>query len=730
MLSTYRLSVTTVHCYLQPGVIFSGVTVEEVEKHRIRVVVRQKLTLVVGEVYDVEGHWQDDGQYGRQLHAQTITRQRLSGKLLLPFLRAHLPGIGESRALRLLSTFGDNLSDVLADPKAIPTVAEVISPNLSNYALHLATACHHIWKDYQAEFKAVVWLEQQGVEAPQIARRIAAILGERTVEALERNPYILSTILRWTQIDAVGLRILRARDNGQSPLSAPERLIGAIDSVMQDSIAAGHTAISKDSLVFALQKKLGQPERIIQTAIKLGLKNTAIINGGEIWRAPGCALMEDQLLARFREMLGSQEQGRITIPGSEKLRTIVKETLHRTGTQLHPEQISAGLKVLRQPLSILMGGAGTGKTSTIKAICEVWEALGGRVELVALAGKAALRLNQATGRLARTIYRMLMELQSPDEESRQQTARSADLPQLDDRTLLIIDEASMVDLGQWHQIVQAMSPGCRLLAVGDPAQLPPIGFGLVFHKLAEDSRITTTLRTVHRQTGQSGIPQVSLAIRHQQMPSLEVYQGLAEGVSFLETPTTNVPEGVSKVVFDLGGFNPTNHNLMVVTALNEGSMGVTGLNERFSKLHQKGLGTEPVKGYLGEWFLPGDPVIYKRNNYTEGLFNGSLGHVTETDPYTRTVTAVFDGLEKLFETAQLIDLQLAYALTCHKAQGSQALRVIVPLSPTQMLDPTWLYTAITRAQNQCVIIGERSVLEQALQRPPKFTKRLVGFSHI
>jgi exodeoxyribonuclease V alpha subunit len=332
-----------------------------------------------------------------------------------------------------------------------------------------------------------------------------------------------------------------------------------------------------------------------------------------------------------------------------------------------------------------------------------------------------LRLSQATGRPARTIYRLLQGLEGPQGVLAGPEAR----PTLDACTLLIIDEASMVDLGQWHQLVEAMPPGCRLLMVGDVAQLPPIGFGLVFHRLAEDNALTARLETIHRQTDASGIPQVAHAVRQQQWPCFREYRGYGEGVSFIETPTPSIPRTIETVVADLGPFSATEHALQIVAALNEGEAGVFGLNRRFHG-HHRADGRPVIKGFLGQYFAVGDPIIHTRNDYREALYNGSLGHVVAVDPPTRSPVARFDAAEKTFATSRLLDLQLAYAITCHRAQGSQAARVIVPLLRTPLLDPTWLYTAITRAEQQCVLVGERRVLAEALRRPPKYAARVIG----
>lgn len=275
-----------------------------------------------------------------------------------------------------------------------------------------------------------------------------------------------------------------------------------------------------------------------------------------------------------------------------------------------------------------------------------------------------------------------------------------------------------------------MSPGCRLLMVGDTAQLPPIGFGLVFHKLALSEKVTSSLIKIHRQSEQSGIPIVADAIRNHKMPVFANYNGIGHGVSFVESCETMIASEVKRIVNELGGHDK-DHNLIVCTALNRGDVGVDGLNETFSMINARKQGIEPVKGFLKQWYLPNDPVIYLHNNYQIGLYNGSMGWVSSINHEHREVTVAFgngnDCVEHSFSGAGLIYLKLAYGITCHKAQGSQAKRVVIPLTNTRFMDPTWLYTAITRAEEQCVLIGSAKTIQEALRRDCAYQNRKVGF---
>ena len=280
----------------------------------------------------------------------------------------------------------------------------------------------------------------------------------------------------------------------------------------------------------------------------------------------------------------------------------------------------------------------------------------------------------------------------------------ASLAILTARTLVVVDEASMVDLATLHALVRFMPHGARLLLIGDEKQLPPVGFGLVFHKLVTDSGITARLTVVHRQTGASGIPALAELLRARKAPELAPYDGLAPGVSLLPASTpAAIAEAVLRAHGDLAVDDP-----MIVAPTNEGDSGVRMMNRRLHEMHVRARRCGEIVGALGERFSVGEPIAFRRNDYKRGLFNGSMGRVVGIDAPARSLTASFDDEEHVFTQEDMVDLSLGYALTCHRAQGSQAARVIVALTPSRLLDPSWLYTAVTRAEKQVVLIGKGS----------------------
>jgi exodeoxyribonuclease V alpha subunit len=629
-------------------------------------------------------------------------------------------GIGADRARRLLAAFGDGLDTALSDLDNIEPVAAALAPERPRLARRLAAALMADWREELApEFHAVSWLGRNGVtDRPGLAHRVVRVLGADTVRTLETNPYVLAKTLPWPRMDEIGQRVL-ARHGAAAAPWAPQRLLGAVDSAIGEWMAFGHTAIPQASLEALLRKRIGNDRHALMLSEHLGERHGRLLEDGGRWRFRGCAHLEREVEERLAAM--SSQPGRI-VPTETDVDRVLAEVMPLLPRPLSDEQADAVRHALLAPCAVLAGGAGTGKTATMQALVLAWEALGGRVHLCALAGKAALRLSQATHRLGRTIHRTLAELALRAAASEDGKRADPDWAELDDHTLVIVDEASMVDLGQWARLLKVMPPGCRLAMVGDTAQLPPIGFGLVFHLLAQRPD-TARLTRIFRQEAESGIPAVADAIRHRRPLKLDPFVGAADGVSLLACATGAVDGRVEEVVAALGGFGEDGLALHVVAATNQR---VAGLNRRFHDARRRGR--PEVKGYLGAYFSPGDPVVHLENDYRRGLFNGLLGTVVAVDVFRRSVEVSFDGETHVFGRDNLIRLDLAYALTCHKLQGSQTARVVVAIEPIRLLEPSWLYTAVTRAERQAVVVGDTRVLAQGLRREFAWKERCVGFA--
>jgi len=689
-----------------------------------------------GETWQVHGEIADT-PWGPQMDATCARRMVPSGRLICDFLAANVIGVGQERAARLWERYGAGLDVMLSDAANVAELAAVLAPDRPHLAPTIAMACIKAWSAAKASTELLLWLSDRGIEDVAVARRLLTILGEQAIPQLERNPYLLVPLLPWTTVDRLGMKLL-AEHGVPRPCDDVRRLVGAVDAAVKALIHSGSTASPTAEFTEIVAQKLRREatSSVVADSLAAGIHQGAILIEEGMCRAPGCAAMEDAVSRRLQALV-DDVTGPIHIPSIEHL-TADFSKMQFGDRRLHDEQVRAAARLLSQPLSCLQGGAGVGKTTTLQALCDVWASLGGQLVLCAIAGKAALKLSRVTHRLAMTVARLLAQLSERERieqelsemdagaDSESLNLRLVELVELTPATLLIVDEASMVDLSSIHELLRRLPSGARLLLVGDEAQLPPVGFGLVYHRLVSDDAITDRLTVVHRQSVASGIPAVAAAIREGRVPALPDYSGLGEGVFWCHAAPNAIVPTIEQIWKDLGGCQGGN---LIVTATRSGPAGVRNLNSALQRHRADISELAVIKGVWGYWYSPGDPVVWLRNDYVRGLFNGMLGHVVRVDPMERSLFVLFDGDEELHEFGEsdFVDLSLAYAISAHRAQGSQAPAVIVPLYRNRVLDPSWLYTAVTRAERQVVLVGQQEVLEEAIRRPWTAHRRHVGF---
>jgi exodeoxyribonuclease V alpha subunit len=342
---------------------------------------------------------------------------------------------------------------------------------------------------------------------------------------------------------------------------------------------------------------------------------------------------------------------------------------------------------------------------------------------LALAGLAAKRMTEATGLESITIAGFLARVDS----------RVIEIG-----SLIVVDEASMVDVILLYRLQRHIPSWVRFIFLGDPSQLPPIGPGLVLHALVGLPCIPQTeLKTVVRQTAQSGIPRVAAAIRAHQIPDWAAYSGTpSSGVAFVPCTQSKLVETIQKVYVELGGTG-SDFNVQILSITNARLSGVRHLNRVLHGHFQAGAerinradpdcGVTPARALDGLEFCVGDLVMFTENDYVLGLRNGSLGTILAAldvaccdDP---CCVAKFDGTEYMLGSRQMNSLVHAYSITVHKSQGSEFPRVIIPISESRLLDQSLIYTAVTRGVQQVVLIGDERALCDAIRRPAIATRR-------
>jgi exodeoxyribonuclease V alpha subunit len=368
------------------------------------------------------------------------------------------------------------------------------------------------------------------------------------------------------------------------------------------------------------------------------------------------------------------------------------------------------------PIAVITGGAGTGKTTVLKAIFSVCRAAGLEIFAMALSGRAARRIGEATGHSATTIAGFLARFEPNDAP---------------DRAVVVIDEASMLDLLAAYRLFRHLPPQYRFLLVGDPNQLPPVGPGLLLHELAVQPDVPRAeLKQVKRYGGM--VAQAANAIKNGVWPELP--DDPTSDIAFIPCESSAINATVLALLDD----DPGSTQILCPTRTTAAG-GVNALNQLcVAALHSANpelkIWNHQHDAIQGTGFRVGSPVICLKNDWELNLQNGSLGVILSVEPPSREsepgqrlgVIRWDDGMERDLTLELLPHLDLAYAITIHKAQGSQFPRIIVPVRPSRLLDRTLIYTAITRAQRQVILIGDMAAAKAAVEAPPHASLRHVA----
>lgn len=593
--------------------VFSG---RQSDGSLVRVRANKTFDVQVGECYEVLGElttYRDSwGKSWSQINSISCDRTRLSGALVGRWLE-RLPNVGEARAGRLLNHYRDGLGTILSDGSNVSEVAKILEPSkpvlanrISSQIFAAVSAKNASETTALDELAFLTKLESVGVTDDRAARSLWRLVGGRgAIERLLRNPYLAASIVDWKVADSVGQKLLvnSAADTGLQ--AHPARLLGAIDSVWRDMLSKGDTASTPLAFADALVRKAVP----VEAAIAIGLEKGAIRDSGTLYRAPGAAWLEDTLSAKLKGLeLGPPG---IDVSQSSDIKRYVECAQRHTGLTLHDEQVSAVEALLDLPVAVLQGGAGVGKTTVMKVLVTAWESLGGNVVMGALAGKAALQLSRGTStalqpRIAYTVARLIRML---DDKSHEGLTFNS-------KTLLILDESSMLDTPSLRLLLSFLPQGARVLFVGDEGQLPPVGIGRVFHDLVADGTRLVTLQTVHRQGTGSPIPGAASLIRQGTLPHLVRWDGYSSGIFRMEDS--------SKLLALYGHIRSLTEDVMVVAARRKT---VDDFNRSASQQYRMALNGDTKAFRLGPLasVAKGDYVVCTRNRYKDGLFNGLRG---------------------------------------------------------------------------------------------------------
>ncbi|WP_374428017.1 AAA family ATPase [Ideonella dechloratans] len=658
------------------------------------------------------------GRMVEQVESKAMKRATAMGALLKPWLE-RLPNMGATRAERLVSAFGHQLPEVLADLTRLPDVAQALEPAKPALATKIAAqlyarAAAQAGADAAkaSEVAFLTFLERLGIRGSRVASQLwRFVAGVDAVARLRRNPYLVASLVDWKLADRVGQRLLRDVDPSADLVAHPARLAGALSSAWRDILRDGDSAATQTRLESLLEAR-GVP---VAPALHLAEENGALRRFGPLVRVPGAAWLEDQVVTELYAI--ETREPTIRVPGGDALARLVYDAESNVAMRLTEEQRATVGKLLTLPIAALQGGAGVGKTTVMKVLALAWEYLGGDVVMGALAGKAALTLARGASthdrpRLAYTVARLIgmLERQRAQEDDPDRKRPASDVS-FTSKTLLIIDEAGMLDTPSLHKLLSLLPEGSRLLFAGDQGQLPPVGIGKFFHDLVAEGSRVATLTKVLRQASDSAIPLIAAQVRSGSAPTLATWNCESKGV-YLVPPADLL--ATQRRLRDAG-------ELMVVAAK---KATVSDINE--SEAHfRRDPGTAVRRlGPLASVAV-GDPVVVTTNRYQDGLFNGLLGVVQTI--HGAEVTVLWDGesVPRTLSAEAQGDVELAYAITCHKAQGSSAEVVLVAVENSPLVTREWLYTAITRGRELVLLAGTQDSISTAVERR---TERLTGMA--
>ncbi|AWG77567.1 ATP-dependent DNA helicase [Vibrio parahaemolyticus] len=595
----------------------------------------------------------------------------------------HFVGLGETLARKLWVKFQKGIYDILecGDTEKLMYVRGVTKA--------AAQALISGWEKYE-NLKKIAWFDEHDIPSG-IARNIIKHHKGKAIVAIEEDPYrLISFGLNFAEVDLLAQK--------QFGIDSDDyvRLQGAVEQALLARMFDGHTVSRHENLMPVVESLLGSSELAAQ-ALMAGYENTAfILSDKGHYHSIGQWIMEQTVAKRFATLATRSIW-------THHYDHALEEALKDQTFPLTEKQNEAVRSALSHGMSIIAGGAGTGKTTVLNVVLRAYQALGTDIRAMALSGRAAKRINEATGFPSSTIAGFLKSLEKKP---------------LGERALIVIDEASMVDLGTMYNLVRNTTSKVRFLLVGDPKQLAPISAGLVLHE-AVNTVPTVTLDIVKRQKGSTGIPEFTKLIVDGIVPDASMFN---DNIVFHHC----APGAINEYVTQLYAEQP--EDTQVISAMYRGNGGIDAINQlcqqRYNP-HGKRLEFE-VNGtpnYLE--IRENDPVLFVENNQELDVQNGTLGVILNVgSPKAETDGGEISFADVLTDTGEMIPLtlalmdsiKLAYAISLHKGQGSQFKRVIITLTNSKMLDKAWIYTALTRAEVTIELVGSMRDFENAISR--------------
>ena len=662
-----------------------------------------------GMTIEASGSWETHSAHGRQFKVESARGSLPNDEnAIYSYLASGaVKGIGAATALQLLHEFGTRTLQVLAEEPEQLVKIKGISPRR---AKEMSEQFRH-----RAGIRLLMEFLSANNIRPERAVRLYQAYGEKAREAVQANPFIIASESvggTFAEADALALSLGLESDS-------PERVCAALIFEMRHNLKNGHSFLPREKLVAAVTDLIGVEADTVRECLAV-LEEAEDVLTETVAGVDAVYLrtlheaetfVASRLLAMSNRPVLSDSRAEPLVRQAEERQTLEYAALQRQALQL---------AATRQVMA-LTGGPGTGKTTVIRGILTIFEALNLRTVLCAPTGRAAQRITELSGREAYTIHRLLGAGWSREGDTVVFQKDEEDPLRCD---AVILDECSMVDITLMAALLHAMPPTCRLVLVGDADQLPSVGPGCVFSDILRSQAIATVrLNEVFRQGEQSRIVTNAHAINRGECPDLAENKG---DFFFLQRQD---PEKLASTIVELCsqrlpkayGYDPM--DIQVLTPTRKGDTGTAALNALLQAALNPPDKSRPERAFGDTVFRQGDRVMQIRNDYEiqwlknnqagNGVFNGDVGRIVSVSNEMGTLTVDFDGKLTPYSFEQLHELELAYAVTVHKSQGSEYPAVVLAAgrAPAKLLSRDLLYTAVTRARSLLVTVGDRQVFQ-------------------
>ncbi len=677
----------------------------------------------VGEGLMVTGKWASHSSYGRQFEAEFLERMLPKTSMdILGYLSSRIiKGIGPRTAARIVDKFGDRTLDIMErEPGRLAEVAGISASKA---------------KAIGEEFRLRVGMRQlmEFMTAHQLpaelAVRVYKLYGEQAMELLYDDPYLLMELeAPFGAVDRFAIELGISGDDSR-------RVEAGILFELQYNLTAGHCFLPQDKLVEATAQLLSVEAEIIMEGVLRLLEAQRLVADtlAQIQVIYLPQVYEAECYIRQRLLAAAD----LTFRHEKNLEQMLRLAQAESGIFYSEQQSQAIRASLDSGLLLVTGGPGTGKTTILRGILSVYQQMGLKCLLAAPTGRAAKRLTEVTGEDASTIHRLL-EATIDVHNGQMYFARDEVNPLKADA--IIVDEMSMVDVQLLHSLLLAVPPKARLILVGDPDQLPPVGPGSPFSDCLRSTMLPAVrLTEIFRQAQQSLIVMNAHRVNRGELPNL---RDVKSDFFFLRCPSE---EAVGQTIEGLCASRlPKNMGIMpeqiqVLTPTRKGGVGTWSLNRRLQNVLNPAAPTKQERQWGEFTFRQGDRVMQIRNNYDiiwkkcdgsavgTGVFNGDVGSIADIDSHAQQMTVIFDDREVVYDFEQLGELEPAYAMTVHKSQGSEYRAVILAAwnGHPNLMCRSVLYTAITRARELLIIVGREDVVA-AMTENARRNRRYTG----